>query len=50
LAKVEKELLELKTALVGKRSKPWYRQFGGDKAFAEIVRLRRAVRCGKMET
>jgi hypothetical protein len=53
LAKVEKDLRELQTILAGKRSEPWYRQivgdFAGDKAFAEIVRLGRAVRRGKME-
>jgi hypothetical protein len=54
LAKVEKDLRELKTALVGKRSEPWYRQivgdFAADKAFAEIVRLERAIRRGKTKT
>jgi hypothetical protein len=51
LAKVEKELAELKVVVGGNRAEPWYRQivgdFAGDKAFAEIVRLGRAVRRAK---
>ena len=42
LARVEKELVELKAA-IAKQNKPWYRQivgdFAGDKDFAEIIRL-----------
>ncbi len=53
LARVEKELAELKATLGGKRGEPWYRQivgsFAGDKAFAEIVRLGRAIRRGKLK-
>ena len=53
LAKVEKELAELKAVLGTKRSDPWYRQivgdFAGDKAFAEIIRLGRLIRRGKLK-
>ncbi len=53
LARVEKELQELKAALGAKRSEPWYRQitgdFADDPAFAEIVRLGRLIRRGKRE-
>jgi hypothetical protein len=53
LARVEKELAEVKAALDAKRSEPWYRQivgdFAGDKAFAEIVRLGRLIRRGKLK-
>jgi len=51
LARVERELAELRTALAGRQDKPWYRQivgdFAGDKAFAEILRLGRLIRRGK---
>lgn len=51
LARVEKELAELRQALAAKSAEPWYRQivgsFAGDKAFAEIVRLGRLIRAGK---
>jgi hypothetical protein len=54
LAKVEKELAELKAALRnGDRSQPWYRQivgdFAGDKAYAEIVRLGGLIRRGRLK-
>jgi hypothetical protein len=52
LTRVEKELAELKAALAGAQAVPWYRQivgsFAGDKAFAEIVRLGRLIRRGKL--
>ena len=52
MAKVEKELAELKTALGEKLEERWYRRivgdFAGDKAFAEIVRLGRAIRRTKL--
>jgi hypothetical protein len=51
LARVEKELAELREALAAKPAEPWYRQivgsFAGDKAFAEIIRLGRLIRAGK---
>jgi hypothetical protein len=51
LARVEKELVELRQAILGRRGEPWYRQivgsFAGDPAFAEIVRLGRLIRAGK---
>ena len=51
LARVEKELAELRQAILGQRSEPWYEQivgsFAGDKAFAEIIRLGRLIRAGK---
>jgi hypothetical protein len=53
LARVEKELAQLKAAVAGKRAEPWYRQivgdFAGDKAFADIVRLGRLIRRGKLK-
>ncbi len=53
LARVEKELAELKAALGVKPSEPWYRQivgdFAGDKAYAEIIRLGRLIRRGKLK-
>ena len=53
LAKVEKELAELKAVVGGSCAEPWYRQivgdFAGDKAFAEIVRLGRAIRRGEQK-
>ena len=53
LARVEKELAELKAALAGNRGGPWYRQivgdFAGDEVFAEIVRLGRLIRRGKLK-
>jgi hypothetical protein len=53
LARVEKELAALKAALANGRSTPWYRQivgdFAGDKAFAEIIRLGRLIRRGKLK-
>jgi hypothetical protein len=51
LARVEKELAELREALAAKPAEPWDRQivgsFAGDKAFAEIIRLGRLIRAGK---
>ncbi len=53
LARLEKELAELKAALAGKQVEPWYQQivgdFAGDKAYAEIVRLGRLIRRGKLK-
>jgi hypothetical protein len=54
IARVEKELEDLKAALVGKRSQPWYRQimgdFAGDPAYAEIIRLGRLIRNRKQQS
>lgn len=51
LARVEKELAELRETLAAKPVLPWYRQivgsFADDKAFAEIIRLGRLIRAGK---
>ena len=53
LKRVEKELAELKARLDGKPSKRWYREivgvFAGDEAFAEIIRLGRLIRQGKLK-
>jgi hypothetical protein len=53
LDRVEKELAELKEALAGRRSRRWYREivgvFAGDEAFAEITRLGRLIRQGKLK-
>jgi hypothetical protein len=52
LERVEKDLAELKAAVAGKPAQPWYRQivgdFAGDEAHAEIVRLGRLIRRGKL--
>lgn len=52
LENVERELAELK-ATRAKPAKPWYREivgaFANDKAFAEIVRLGRLIRRGKLK-
>jgi hypothetical protein len=54
LSRVEKELAELKANLRSKTSEPWYRQiageFAGDDAFAEIIRLGRLIRQGKLKS
>lgn len=51
LERVEKELAELRQAVLGKQEEPWWRQiagcFAGDEAFAEIIRLGRLIRAGK---
>ena len=53
LARVEKELAEVKAALAGKLRKRWYREivgvFAGDPAFAEITRLGRLIRQEKIK-
>jgi hypothetical protein len=53
LERVERELTELRTALNQHAHQPWYRQivgdFAGDKAFAEIIRLGRQIRRGKLK-
>lgn len=53
IERVEKELAELKSALRARKGKPWYREivgaFAGDVAFAEIVRLGRLIRQGKLK-
>lgn len=52
LRRVEKDLANLKATLIGRRPGPWYRDivgdFAGDKEFAEIVRLGRRIRQGKL--
>ena len=53
LARVEQELEALKLTLEKQRTGPWYRQilgdFAGDETFAEIIRLGRAIRRGKLK-
>jgi hypothetical protein len=53
LARVERELAALKAALAVPDSRPWYRQiagtFAGDPVFAEITRLGRLVRRGRLK-
>ena len=53
LQRVEKEVAELKAIVTGKEGKPWYREivgvFAGDEAFAEITRLGRLIRRGKIK-
>ena len=53
LARVEKEVAELKAALARRQRKPWYREivgaFANDPAFAEITRLGRLIRQEKIK-
>jgi hypothetical protein len=53
LARIEQELAELRAALNARRTGPWYRQivgdFAGDEVFAEIIRLGRRIRSGKLK-
>jgi len=53
LHRVEQELAELKAALAPQSGKRWYREiigsFAGDKTLAEIVRLGRLIRQGKLK-
>jgi hypothetical protein len=53
LKRFEKELAELKAKLAGKPAKPWCEEivgcFEGDEAFAEITRLGRLIRRGKIK-
>ncbi len=53
LARLEKELAQVKAALTSQPGVPWYRQilgdFAGDEVYAEIVRLGRLIRAGKLK-
>jgi hypothetical protein len=53
LERIEKELADLKAVVVAKQRIPWYREitgsFAGDEAFAEIIRLGRLMRQGKLK-
>ena len=53
LERLEKELAQIKASLPAKPGLPWYRQivgdFAGDEAHAEIVRLGRLIRAGKLK-
>jgi hypothetical protein len=53
LRRVEEELAELKASLAQKRPGRWYREivgdFAGDKTQAEIARLGRLIRSGKLK-
>jgi hypothetical protein len=53
LRRVEKELAELKGIVAGKMGRRWYREivgiFSADEAFAEIARLGRLIRQGKIK-
>ena len=53
LKRVEQELAEIKARLEGKPTKPWYQEivgsFKNDEAFAEIIRLGRLIRQGKLK-
>ena len=53
LERVERELAELKIAIAGKSGRRWYREivgvFAGDEGFAEIARLGRLIRQGKIK-
>jgi hypothetical protein len=54
LRQIEKDLAELKTSLATTSKEPWYRQIAGsfaqDPVFAEIVRLGRLIRKGKLKS
>jgi hypothetical protein len=54
LQQVEKDLAELKAALAIEPGRPWYRQivgsFANDAVFAEIIRLGRLTRRGKIKS
>jgi hypothetical protein len=53
LDRLEREIAELKAALSGQRNKPWYEEIVGsfkdDSAFAEIIRLGRLIRRGRLK-
>lgn len=53
LERVERELAELKSSLAGRPGQRWYRDivgsFAADKVHAEIVRLGRLIRQGKLK-
>lgn len=53
LHRVEQELAALKASLARQPGKRWYREivgsFAGDKVHAEIVRLGRLIRQGKLK-
>jgi len=53
LQRLEKEMAQVKATLAVKPEMPWYRQivgdFAGDEAYAEIIRLGRLVRAGKLK-
>jgi hypothetical protein len=54
LRQVEKDLAKLKTALSTESKEPWYRQIAGsfaqDPVFAEVVKLGRLIRKGKLKS
>ena len=54
LRQVEKDLAEIKAALASGSEQPWYRQivgtFANDPVYAEIVRLGRLIRRGKLKS
>jgi hypothetical protein len=54
LQQIEKDVAELKASLKRDANVPWYRQivgsFAQDPAYAEIVRLGRLVRRGKLKS
>ena len=52
LARLERELAQLRAQMTGQPAKPWYEQivgdFAGDQDFKEIIRLGHLIRRGKM--
>lgn len=54
LRQVEKDLAEIKASLGPNAQQPWFRQIAGtfaqDPAFAEITRLGRLIRRGKLKS
>ncbi len=53
LRRVEEELVELKSTLATATARRWYREivgsYAGDKTLAQIVRLGRLIRQGKLK-
>jgi hypothetical protein len=53
LERVERDVAALKAVLAAKQAKPWYEEivgsFKNDEAFAEIIRLGRLIRQGKLK-
>lgn len=52
LARIEKEIAELKASQTHSRAEPWYRQvvgdFADDEAYLQIIRLGKQIRRGKL--
>jgi hypothetical protein len=53
LARLERELAQLRAEMKSQPARPWYEQivgdFAGDEDFKEIIRLGRQIRRGKLK-